>query len=103
MGRGYQRGRHKAGMIGLVLGRIGTAAAKPALVVRCIRRQDEALLIPAWPRRHGFCCVCGDDCGRRTMSASRFHCALAAATAAISTAQAQYTTGPSRWGANDEI
>ena len=37
------------------------------------------------------------------MSASRFLCALAAATAAISTAQAQYTTGPSRWGANDEI
>jgi kynurenine formamidase len=37
------------------------------------------------------------------MSASRFLCALAAATAAVSTAQAQYTTGPSRWGPNDEI
>src|SRR5258708_18999617 len=37
------------------------------------------------------------------MPIPRFLCALATATAVVSVAQAQNTTGPSRWGANDEI
>jgi hypothetical protein len=37
------------------------------------------------------------------MFISRFLCALAAAGAMSSVAEAQYTTGPSRWGPGDEI
>src|SRR5712691_5820645 len=37
------------------------------------------------------------------MSISRFLCALAAVGAAVSVAEAQTTTGPSRWGVGDEI
>jgi kynurenine formamidase len=53
--------------------------------------------------RHGSCRIRDDDQRRRTMFASRILGVLAVATAVVSMAQAQYATGPSRWGANDEI
>src|SRR5215510_11845418 len=41
--------------------------------------------------------------GRRMMFTSRFVCALAAASALVSAAEAQTTAAPSRWGAGDEL